>query len=69
MPGKPDESHLMIELITQRRCIMPPPESNNKLTKREKDILDKGLNKEQNGKYTGHSLNLHITKKESNNYY
>lgn len=53
VPGKPHESHLIDRINNLHEDkIMPPPESNNKLTKREKDILDKWI--EQGAKWKTH---------------
>ena len=53
VPGKTDESHLMDRINNLHEdIIMPPPESNNKLTKREKDLLGKWI--EQGAKWKPH---------------
>jgi len=53
VPGKPDESNLIDRINNLHEDkIMPPPESNNKLTKREKDILGKWI--EQGAKWKTH---------------
>ncbi|MEX0315508.1 MAG: PSD1 and planctomycete cytochrome C domain-containing protein [Allomuricauda sp.] len=44
VPGKPSKSHLMHRINHEHEDkIMPPPETNSKLTQREKDLLEKWI--------------------------
>ena len=53
VPGKPEESELMARIHSHDRDdLMPPPDSNRKLTAQQKDLLKRWI--EEGAEYTAH---------------
>ena len=53
VPGRPDESELLVRIMTADETeVMPPPESNKKLTSRQKELVKKWI--EQGAPYAPH---------------
>ncbi|MDO5980765.1 PSD1 and planctomycete cytochrome C domain-containing protein [Flavivirga spongiicola] len=66
VPGKPNKSQLINRINHQHEDkIMPPLETNNKLTKREKDLLEKWI--EQGAEWKPHWSFIKPALKEDNN--
>ena len=52
VPGKPDKSAMIERIFATDESVMPPPETNKKLTAKQKDLIKRWI--AQGAEYTGH---------------